>query len=76
MDEQEIEKRNLEIEEIKKCGSGFVSPIDQLLAVARTCIVDNDKTGMLSTEPVIKSLWEEDELAEIKSLIMKKVRKL
>lgn len=76
MDEQEIEKRDLEIEDLKKQGSGFQTPIDQLLAVARACCIDNDKTGILSTEPVVKSLWTDDEMYDIKKLIMSKAKKL
>lgn len=75
MDEQEIEKRDLEIEDLKKQGSGFQTPIDQLLAVARACCVDNDKS-LPGSDPAVRSIWEDDELEEIKSLIMKKARKL
>jgi len=74
-DDLEIERMKIENEQVKKSGSGYNSPLDQLLAVSRAWIVDNDKT-MPGGEAVLKSLWEEDEMAEIKHLIMQKTRKL
>ncbi len=74
MDQQEIQRRELEIEDMKK-GVSWSTPIDQLLAVSRAACVDNEKV-MPGGEPVFKSIWEYEELEEIKHLIMKKARKL
>jgi hypothetical protein len=75
MDAQEIERRELEIEDLRKQGSGFQTPIDQLLSIARTCTVDNDKS-LPGSEPSLMSIWSDSELAEIKKLILKKAREL
>ena len=74
-DELEVEKRKLENEEIGKRGSGWRSPIGELLDIAQTWIIDNSKS-VIGGEPVLISLWDDDEMAEIKSMILKKVRKL
>lgn len=75
MDAQEIERRDLEIEDLRKQGAGFQTPIDQLLSVLRASVIDNDKC-LPGSDIAVKSVWEEDEVAEIKNLIMKKARKL
>lgn len=69
-----LERLKLENETMQKQGSGWNSPMSQLLEVAKAWCVDNDRT--ITSDPVLKSIWEDDELAEIKHLIMKKVRKL
>lgn len=74
VDELEIERFILENEQVRKGAGGFSSPLDQLLSVARAWCIDNQRT--ITSDPVLKSIWEEDEMAEIKSLIMKKARKL
>lgn len=72
MDDLEIERRTLENDELRQGDNGS---LDQLLAVARAYCIDNDKT-VVGSEPAIRSLWEEDEIGEIKKLILKKARKL
>lgn len=74
-DELEIVKRKLENDEIGKRGSGWRSPLGELLDVATTWIIDNSKS-VIGGEPVLISLWDEDEMAEIKHLILKKLRNL
>lgn len=74
-DDLNIEKMKIEVEEAKRRGTGWLSPIDQLLSVARAWCIDNSRT-VIGSEPALKSLWEDDELEEIKHLIMKKARKL
>ena len=74
VDELEIERFTLENEQVRKGTGGWNSSLDQLLSVARAWCVDNERT--ITSDPVLKSIWEDDEMAEIKSLIMKKVRKL
>ena len=69
IDDLEVEKRTLQNEELRK-----ITGISELLSVAECNCIDNDKT--IGSEPVYRSLWDEIELAEIKSLIMKKIRKL
>jgi len=74
-DELEVQKRKLENEEAKKRGTGWRSPIGELLDVAQTWIIDNSKS-VIGGEPVLISLWTDDEMEEIKHLILKKVRSL
>lgn len=76
-DRLEIERMQIEVEAMKRKGYGCQSAIDQLLDVAKACCIDTDRSASLgSSDPVYKSLWDEDELAEIKLLIMQKVKKL
>jgi hypothetical protein len=75
IDDLEVQRRDLEITQLKKGIGAFDSPIGQLLHVAQAMVIDNDKT-IVGSEPAIRSLWEEDELAELKVLIMKKARQL
>jgi hypothetical protein len=74
-DELQVERMKIENEQVKKSGSGWNSPLDQLLAVSKAWTIDNSKT-MPGGEAVLMSLWDEDEMAEIKHLIMLKTRKL
>ena len=71
----ENQQKEIHIEKMQKKEDGWTSPIDQLIFVARAWCIDNNKT-VIGSEPAIRSLWDEDELEEIKSLIIKKVRKL
>ena len=79
----EIEKKKLEnvklnqdIENKRKKGDFglFGGPLSELLSAASTYIIDNEKT--VTSDPVFKSLWNENEMSEIKSLILKKIRTL
>jgi hypothetical protein len=69
-----LKRLELENQTMEKQGSGWNSPMSQLLEVAKAWCVDNERT--ITSDPVLKSIWEDYELEEIKSLIMKKVRKL
>lgn len=74
-DDLDIERKQLENEEIRTKGTGYNSPIQQLLDVASAFCIDNDRST-IGSEPAYKSIWDEKELEEIKSLIMKKAKKL
>src|SRR5687768_3194425 len=74
MDELEVERRKLENDQVKMGVGGWNSSLDQLLAVAKCWTINNERT--LMSDPVLKSIWDDDEMEEIKSLIMKKARKL
>lgn len=67
--EVEIRKR------LHELGTADDNSLDQLMAVLRAAIVDNDKS-LPGSDISYKSVWDESELEEIKSLIMKKARKL
>lgn len=67
--------KEVQLEKVKKNGEGWNTPIEQLLNIARAWCIDNDKT-IVGSEPAIRSLWEEDELAEIKARILKKMKEL
>lgn len=74
MDDLQARYRELENKELEE-GTGFTGPLDKLLMVAKAVVIDNDKT-LPGSEPAVRSLWDEEELEEIKKLIMKKARKL
>jgi hypothetical protein len=80
--EEERKKMELEnsykqqqLERIKKNGEGWNTPLEQLLSIARAWCIDNEKT-IIGSEPAIRSLWDEDEMDEIKARIIKKMREL
>jgi hypothetical protein len=67
-------KINQDIEQAKKKmgHSLFGGPVTELLSVACAIYVDNDKT--IGSEPAIRSLWNDDELKQIKELILEKIK--
>lgn len=67
--------KEIQIDKVKKTGEGWHTPLDQLLSIAHAWCIDNEKT-VIGSEPAIRSLWNEEELAEIKFRIMKKMRDL
>jgi len=75
IDQLEIQRRNLEIGQMRKGVGQFDSPIGQLLQVAQATVIDNEKT-VVGSEPAVRSLWESEELEELKTLILVKARKL
>jgi hypothetical protein len=70
----EIESKEFQNKRIVE-GLGLDSPVNILMRAAGMVYINNEKTVM-SSEPVVECLWEYDEIAEIKHLIMKKLRKL
>jgi len=75
IDDLNIQRMRLENKQLEKQGSGWGSPLDQLLSAAQVMVIDNEKT-LVGSEPAIRSLWNEDEIEEIKYLMMAKIRKL
>lgn len=80
--EEEKKKMELEnsfkreqLERVRRNGEGWNTPLEQLLAISRAWCIDNEKT-IIGSDPALRSLWDEDELSEIKSKIMKKMREL
>lgn len=79
--EQEAYRRELELLDLEKridtppVTNTFITPLDQLIGAAKAWFIDNNRT-ILGSEPAIRSLWDEDEIEEIKALIMDKMRKL
>jgi hypothetical protein len=75
LDQIQIEREKVELEQTKKRENGYNSPLDKLLEVARACCIDNERT-LMPSEPAIMSLWNADELEMIKEAILKKVKEL
>lgn len=76
IDELEVKRRELEINQLGKGVNEWDNEISQLLQVIQCTTINNEKTGVFGSDPVVKSIWNEDEIEELKTLIMKKVRKL
>lgn len=79
---QDAQKRDLEIEALqyenellRKDDSDKIRGIFQLLVCAESTIIDSDKTIMAS-EPVMKSLWSDSELKQIKANLLTKLKAL
>jgi hypothetical protein len=75
LDEIQIEREKVELEQTKRKENGYNSPLDKLLEVARACCIDNERT-VVGSEPAIVSLWDASELEMIKRAILKKVKEL
>lgn len=69
----EVKLKEVEVD-LKKQELASMSPLDYLFAAVKLATIDNHKTAL--SEAVYKSIWEEEELDELKHLIMKKVRLL
>lgn len=80
--EQEQEKRGLENESLfiqnekakRKKTDGWGSPEETLMGAIRLWVIDNDKT--VGSEPVLKSVWTEEELFILKARLLKKLSQL
>lgn len=70
----ELEMEKLRLEKMKAGEGGFFPPILLLLDIAHTWYIDNERS--LGTEPALRSIWTPEEMQEIKSLILKKAKKL
>lgn len=66
----EIEQSELERDKLKQPSNLF-----NLFMATQLLVIDEAKT-LIGSEPAIKNLFEENELEEIKTLILKKLRKL
>lgn len=75
MDKLRIEREEAELEQVKRKEAGWSHPIDKLLDVANAWYIDNSKS-LTPSEPAICSLWTDEEMEEIKFLILKKARRL
>ena len=73
-DEIAVEKLKFELDNMKKGLGQNDTPIEQLLSVVKASVIDNERT--ITSDPVYRSIWEADEIEEIKFLIMQKARKL
>mgnify|MGYP006921363788 CR=1 FL=1 len=69
----EIKLKEVEID-LKKQQLASMSPLDYLFAAAKLSIIDNTRTVL--SDPVYKSIWDDEEIDEFKHLIMEKVRLL
>lgn len=70
----ELEMDKLRLEKMRAGEGGFFPPILLLVDIAGAWCIDNDKS--LGTEPALRSIWSQEEMQEIKRLILKKARKV
>jgi 3'-phosphoadenosine 5'-phosphosulfate sulfotransferase len=75
LNELEIEQARIRLQKIKENEDGFLPPIISLLEVANAYCVDNSGLA-IGSETKFKSIWEDEEMGEIKKLIMRKARRL
>lgn len=68
-----LEKMRLENLNLRKTDR-WLSPLGELLQVAQLWYIDNGRS--LGTEPALRSVWDDEEMNEIRDLILKKARKL
>lgn len=74
----ELENEGLQLsndERRKNSSSIFSGPVYELIAIAQAWCIDNDRT-VVGSEPVLRSLWDTDELQEIKNILLQKAKKL
>lgn len=72
-EEFELEKRKIELDQMKNKENGWSHPVNKLLDVASAWCVDNSST--FGSDTKLKSLWEEHELEFIKKKILTYVSK-
>lgn len=74
LDEIRIERERVDLEQVKRKEAGWSHPVDKLIDAAKAWYIDNDLS--YGSEPAVRSLWNDNELAYIKKRILKKLGSL